>query len=513
MKTMLECVQTYSQRWYKSRWWPSARTAVSLTLIGGFVGFLILGPLDSPSPSIAAASGSSTESTPTGETSHGVTAMVKEVRPAVVNITVTNRRTTWPSPDSYHDGPEWFGPAPRERDFWKRPRMPRPPRKPFSGGMGSGVIVSPDGYIVTNHHVVSGAHNVTVTLIDKREFVATVVGNDPQTDLAVMKISGNDLPSIPWGDSSTLEVGESVLAIGNPFGLNATVTQGIVSALGRGGIGLTKYEDFIQTDAAINPGNSGGALVNMSGELVGINTAILSKTGGYQGVGFAIPASMGKYVYDRVVKTGLVRRGFLGVGIQDVSKDLARSLNLPSISGALVTTVQEKSPAEQAGLKRGDTIVSFQGQPVSDSGELQRAVTHTDVGRRVEMMVIRDEQPLTLHTVLVEHPDTKQIAQLNKTTPDPMPLIGLTVEDITPHMARRLQLMPEVTGVVVTAVHLGSSADQAGLQQGDVISEVSRQPVRHVKDYDTVMATVPVERPVLLLVYRQGIPIFMTVNV
>ena len=208
---------------------------------------------------------------------------------------------------------EWFNQGPRHRndfDFFGIPRMPRQPQEPFDRGMGSGVIVSPDGYVVTNHHVVAGANKVTVTLTDKREFDGTIVGNDPQTDLAVIKIKGKDLPYVPWGDSSKLEVGEYVLAIGNPFGLNSTVTQGIVSALGREGMGITKYEDFIQTDAAINPGNSGGALVNMRGKLVGINTAILSKSGGYQGVGFAIPANMGKHIYESLIKTGTVQRAF-----------------------------------------------------------------------------------------------------------------------------------------------------------------------------------------------------------
>jgi len=444
--------------------------------------------------------------------SHGFASIVKTVRPAVVNITSTMVRTNMQAPDFGHEGPRGFGPGPRERDFRGMPQMPGQPRERKGGGMGSGVIVSPDGYVVTNHHVVDGADKVTVTLIDKREFIGMIIGTDPQTDMAVIKISGTNLPSIPWGDSSKLEVGEYVLAIGNPFGLNSTVTQGIVSALGRGGMGITKYEDFIQTDAAINPGNSGGALVNMQGELVGINTAILSRSGGYQGVGFAIPTSMGKHVFDSVIKTGTVHRGFLGVGIQEVSKDLATSLNLPNASGALVTNVHDGSPADHAGIKRGDTIISYEGQPIDDPRGLQRAVTRTAVGSDVKMIVIRDGKPLTLSTTLAEHPDTKKIAKI-KTSSETSQLAGLTVEDLMPQMARRLNLTAEMRGVVVTAVQPGSHADNAGLQQGDVISEVNRKPVGNLSDYKVLISDLSDKQPALLLVHRQGVPIFMTVKV
>ncbi len=515
MEDLSQPTPSHSQPSRGNRRWPSARTTVSLTLAGFFVGFLILGSMDSPTPSVAAVPTTSIESSTSHLTNQrlGFADIVKAVRPAVVNITSTKVMTNWQSPDWHKDGPEWFGPGPRGRDFWEMPPMPRLPRQPFrGGGMGSGVIVSPDGYILTNHHVVDGADKVTVTLIDKREFIGTLVGSDPQTDLAVIKISGKDLPFIPWGDSSQLEVGEYVLAIGNPFGLNSTVTQGIVSALGRGGMGITQYEDFIQTDAAINPGNSGGALVNMRGELVGINTAILSRTGGYQGVGFAIPTSMGKHVYDSVVKTGTVSRGFLGVGIQEVSKDLATSLDLPNAEGALVTNVHEGSPADRAGLVRGDTIVTYEGQSIANPRALQRAVTRTTVGRSIEMTVIRNGTSITLNTTLVEHPDTKKVARVNTPSDTPQ-LAGLTVEEITPHMARRLQLTTQTNGVVVTAVQPGSHADNAGLQQGDVISEVNRTPVRTMKDYHAVVTHLSHERPALLLVYRQGVPIFMTVKV
>lgn len=505
-------ITTHSPESHGNSRWPSTRLAASLTLAGLLAGSLILGSWDSPTQSIASTTAPSTDSVSMIQQRHGFAKIVKAVRPAVVNITSSKIMTNFESPNFGNKGPRGFGPGPRGRDFRGMPPMPGQPRERNNGGMGSGVIVSPDGYVVTNHHVVDGADKVTVTLIDKREFNGTIIGRDPQTDLAVIKISGKDLPHIPWGDSSKLEVGEYVLAIGNPFGLNSTVTQGIVSALGRGGMGITQYEDFIQTDAAINPGNSGGALVNMQGELVGINTAILSRSGGYQGVGFAIPTSMGKHVFDSVVKTGTVRRGFLGVGIQEVSKDLATSLNLPSASGALVTNVHKDSPADQAGIKRGDTIVSYKGQVIDDPRGLQRAVTRTAVGNDVKIMVIRDGKTLTLKTTLGEHPDTKKIAKIEAPSATSQ-LAGLTVEEITPQMARRLNITSEMNGVVVTAVQPGSHADSAGLRQGDVISEVNRKPVRNLSDYKVVISDLSEKKPALLLVHRQGVPIFMTVKV
>jgi len=511
MEDLSERQDSHSRRRHQGTKFSTGRVAMSLTLAGLFVGSLIVGSMDSPTPSIAADSAQST-SVQVRDPSRGFADIVKAVRPAVVNITSTKVMTNRRSPKSPNQGPDWFGPGPRGRDFPGIPRAPRQPRSPFGQGMGSGVIVSPDGYVVTNSHVIDGADKVMVTLLDKREFEGRIVGTDPQTDLAVIKIDGENLPYVPWGDSSKLEVGEYVLAIGNPFGLNSTVTQGIVSALGRGGMGITKYEDFIQTDAAINPGNSGGALVNMRGELVGINTAILSRTGGNQGVGFAIPASMGQHVYNSVVKTGRVSRGFLGVGIQEVTEDLATSLSLPNPSGALVTNVQNHSPAERAGIERGDTIVSFQRQDVSDPRSLQRAVTRTAVGSEVELQVIRNGETLTLQTTLIEHPDTRKVASVDRPS-ESTKLAGLTVEDISPQMARRLQLNPETKGVVVTAVQPGSSADNAGLRQGDVISEVDKHAVHSVREYHNIVSNLDEERPALLLVHRQGIPIFMTVKV
>src|SRR5690348_4264397 len=303
--------------------------------------------------------------------------IAKAVRPAVVNITPAK---TLVREQREHKGRQGRGPMDQMEEFFgfDFPRQFGPKRHegqdrdssergPHRGGMGSGVIISDDGYVITNNHVVEGAKEVQVTLPDKREFTGKIVGADPKTDLAVVKIEAKNLPFVPWGDSARLQVGEYVLAVGNPFGLNSTVTLGIVSALGRGRMGITQYEDFIQTDAAINPGNSGGALVNTRGELVGINTAIFSQSGGYQGVGFAVPTSMGQPIYDSLVKNGKVVRGYLGIGIQDLNQDLAKSFGVTGGKGAVVTDVKEDGPADAAGLKQGDVITSYQGSPVEDA--------------------------------------------------------------------------------------------------------------------------------------------------
>src|SRR5438034_3246639 len=346
--------------------------------LGIFLSLAVIG-------AVALAGASLTSSLASGSTAHavaspampatqlpvpGFTEVAKAVTPAVVNITTSmgdrghearGQRDRMRERMEEFFGSPWgpFGSP------WG-PRMPQDQPEHRRSGMGSGVIVTPDGHIITNNHVIDGARELTVTLPDKREFKGKVIGTDPKTDLALIKVEARDLPYVAWGDSSKLQVGEYVLAVGNPFGLNSTVTLGIVSALGRGRMGITQYEDFIQTDAAINPGNSGGALVNARGELVGINTAIFSQTGGYQGVGFAVPASMAKPVFDSLVKNGKVVRAFLGIGLQDLNQDLAKSFGLKDTKGALVSNVAEESPADKAGIKQGDVIVGYQGATIED---------------------------------------------------------------------------------------------------------------------------------------------------
>ncbi len=486
---------------------------VSLLFMGMLVAAFSTGAVGAPAPStVAAPTPSMTHPASGSGTGRGFAHVVKAVRPAVVNITVsTVMDTGFPEAPDAPGLPDWFKFGPQNNHSFGMPPAPNPREPLRPKGMGSGVIVSPEGYVVTNHHVVDGAKTVTVALLDKREFTGSIVGSDPQTDLAVIKIQGDNLPFIAWGDSSTLEVGDYVLAIGSPFGLHSTVTQGIVSAKGRG-VGITQYEDFIQTDAAINPGNSGGALVNMHGELVGINTAILSRTGGYQGVGLAIPASIGQHVYASLMSTGKVTRGFLGVGIQAVTPDLAKSFRLDRPDGAIVTEVRDASPADQAGLRRGDTIIRYQDQPIADPRALQRAVTMTPVGTEVTITVMRDGVEQVLRTSIVEHPMGQRVASAQPAGTESR-LAGLTVEDLTPRMAKQLGIDGHVAGVVVTGIRAGSRAEQAGLVQGDVIRELNHAPVESSEDFRRTMNALPKEQPILLFITRQGTPLFLTVKV
>jgi len=430
----------------------------------------------------------------------GFSQIAAAVTPAVVNITVRKEASV---PMSGIPSEPW-------RDFFGMPGMPEMPRmpnrpgfppSPEAQGAGSGVIVSSDGYVLTNDHVVDGAKEITVTLPDNREFTGKVVGLDPQTDLAVVKIDATNLPFVPWGNSADLRVGEYVLAVGNPFGLNSTVTLGIVSALGRGGMGITQYEDFIQTDAAINPGNSGGALVNTRGELVGINTAIFSQSGGYQGVGFAVPTNLAKPVYESLVSTGKIVRGFLGVGIQAVTTDLAESFHLDQAKGALVTNVVPGSPADAAGIKRGDVIVEYQGKPVLDPRSLQHQVIRTTVGSEVKIVVIRDGHKQTLKPKIRQQEQLTQVAQSGSVEQEG-PLAGVAVKNLDQDMAQQLGVEKNIDGVVVMDVTPGSYAARAGLVQGDVISEIDRKPVRSEEDFMKVVSHLKNNSSALVFIHR-----------
>lgn len=450
--------------------------------------------------------------------SNGFTEVAKAVTPAVVNITTVTVEKVSDSrgvPDEWRERMEEFfgGPGgPFGPRGFRGPQGHGEPREHRSGGQGSGVIVSPDGYILTNNHVIDGARTVTITLPDKREFTGKIVGADPKTDLAVVKIDGQNLPTVSWGDATKLQVGEYVLAVGNPFGLNSTVTLGIVSALGRGHVGITQYEDFIQTDAAINPGNSGGALVNTKGELVGINTAIFSQTGGYQGVGFAVPTSMGKSIYENLVKNGKVVRGFLGVSIQDLNQNLAKSFGITDAKGALVSDVKDESPAGQAGFKQGDIITTYQGLPVEDAVALQRQVTKTAVGTTVTVRVIRDGREKDLTVTIGEQPDTTKIAKA-ETGESEYAFAGVAVQDLDRDTAKELGVKGKAQGVVVTAVEPDSGAEKAGVMRGDVIREINRQPVKSVKDFEKVSSGLKKGEHVLILIDRRGNSLFLSAKV
>lgn len=443
---------------------------------------------------------------------NGFTEVAKHVTPAVVNITTVMTEEIsegFSVPDELQDRmEEFFG-----KPFGPRGRGPfdrfehRGPRK----GQGSGVIISSDGYILTNNHVIAEAREVHVTLPDKREFKGKIVGTDPKTDLAVVKVDAEGLPAVLWGDASRLQVGEYVLAVGNPFGLNSTVTLGIVSAVGRGHMGITQYEDFIQTDAAINPGNSGGALVNTKGELVGINTAIFSQTGGYQGVGFAVSTTMARPIYESLVSVGKVVRGYLGIGIQDLNQDLAKSFNIKDSKGALISDVKEDGPAERAGLKQGDVIIEYHGTSVEDGVALQRLVTRTSVGTTVPLKVIRDGHEREMMVRIGEQPDETKVAKVERAETDSA-LSGLAVEDLDLASSKELGLNGK-RGVVVTRVAPDSGAEKAGLMPGDVIREINRQPIRSVKEFEKVSSDVKKGGTVLILVNRRGNSLFLSAKV
>lgn len=407
--------------------------------------------------------------------------------PGVVNIssTVLIRDQT-----PFDEGP-LFGTLPQP-----------PPQRQY--GQGSGVIISGDGYIVTNNHVVADASDVEVLLADRRQFKGRVIATDPKTDVAIVKIDVTGLPTIPWGDSSRLGVGDFVLAIGNPLGLNQTVTFGIVSAVGRADVGIADYEDFVQTDAPINPGNSGGALVNIKGELVGINTAIASPTGASIGVGFAIPSNMVRAAMQSLLKTGRVIRGFLGASTQDVTPLLAKLFKLPDVKGAIITDLMAKGSAEKAGLKRGDVVVRFDGKEIVDPGRLQNLIGSAPIGSKHKVEFVRDGKLEQTELTVQEAPRERlhRAPTTPRTESTANPLGGVLVDELRPAVARQLGLT--VSGVLVTGVEENSSAEAAGLMQGDVIIEVNRQPTPTLLAYQRLVEPLRSKEPTLLLINRQG---------
>ena len=382
--------------------------------------------------------------------------------------------------------------------------------------LGTGVLFDPSGYIVTNNHVIAHASTVEVMLTDKRIFKAKVIGGDPDTDIAVVRINATGLPTVPLGDSSSLHVGDTVMAFGNPFGLNFTVTRGSVSALGRSDFNIEAVQDFIQTDAAINPGNSGGALVDVKGQIVGINTAILSGNqgpggeGGFIGIGFAIPINMAKRSMDALIKTGKVTRGYMGVTIGPVTEDLAQQFKVPDTSGALVQDVTPGGPAGEAGLKPGDVIRKFNGIPVNGSNELLAMVANTNPGTPVTLEVLRNGQPLTLKLTLEERPSDLGYTAAGgaRKAPSQGPLRGISVQNLTPDLRKQLSVPPDTHGVVVTEVDPISPAAQR-VEQGDVIVSVNRMPVNSVAEFDEAAASA--KGNTLLRIIHEGQAIFVVV--
>lgn len=441
---------------------------------------------------------------PPAPLSEGFSTIVEPLLPAVVNISsskvVKSRGGEFPFPDD-----------PSFRQFFGSPFGNLQPREQREHSLGSGVIVSPDGYVLTNNHVVDGASDIEVSLSDKRQLKAKLIGTDPRTDIAVLKIPATGLSTVTLGNSSKLHVGAIVLAIGDPFGIGETVTMGIVSATGRRALdieGPGAYEDFIQTDAAINPGNSGGALVNVRGELIGINTAIISNGGGgNQGIGFAVPVDMARRVMDQILKTGKVTRGYLGVMIQEVTPDLAKAFGLSSAQGALVGDVTPGSPGAKAGLQKGDVIVAMNGEPISDFQDLRLRVSESAPGETVKLQIIRNAEKREISATLGELPSEAATA----ISPEQGERsLGLQVETITPEIARQLELPSGLHGVVVTDVSPGSASAEAGLTRGDVVQEVNRKPVANVSEFRAAVRAG--NQPVLLLVNRSGTTSFVLIS-
>ena len=409
--------------------------------------------------------------------------VVKKAAPAVVHVrvekTVQGRQGGPQSPNPF----DFFNDPFFERFFGPQFRHPQPRQRKFKQqAAGSGFIISSDGYILTNNHVVQDADNITVRMADKQEFKARIIGTDPQSDVALIKIDGENLPVLPLGDSDRLEVGEWVIAIGSPFELSQTVTVGVVSAKGRSGIGLNDYENFIQTDAAINPGNSGGPLLNIYGEAIGINTAIFSRSGGYMGIGFAIPINMAKAIEKQLQKSGKVTRGWLGVVIQDVNEDLAKSFELKSASGVLVSEVTEKSPAARAGLQQGDVIIALDGKKIKDVAELRNRIALTAPGSKVTLTIVRDGREKSLQVTIGEQPsDFGSIASRGPAGDTVLKDMGLTLQNLDEMLAQQFGY-EKGQGVLIADVAPESPADRAGLQPGQLIEEVNKVRVHNIKE-------------------------------
>lgn len=480
--------------------------------------FIIIGALLLPGLGIFRPVNAATTSTQTEARSGALAnlpdfaALSERLAPAVVNIAVSQTAPqTTPQAQPPGRRPPWQGPDPFGDDsfneFWRRffgDQFGSPePRQ----GLGSGVVIDAKGIVLTNNHVVENADKIIVRFSDERELDAKILGRDPRTDIAVLQIteSKGTFPVAPLGNSETLRVGEWVVAMGSPFGLNNTLTVGVVSAKGRR-IGAGPYDNFIQTDASINPGNSGGPLINLRGEVVGINTAIFSRSGGNLGIGFAIPINLIKDILPELIENGKVTRGWLGVSIQRITPELAQTLGLKEQRGALVANVQEGSPAAQAGIRVGDVIVEFNGKPVESSDQLPILVARTPVGQSVSAVVLRDQQKLPLTVAIAELKEEEVVAA----APKPGRL-GLTVQSLTPQMAESLGVEAG-GGVVVTSVQPQSTAAQAGVRRGDVILEINRRPVAGPEEFQRLVAQAKTGENLLFLLRRGNSSLFLALK-
>ncbi|MCU1311260.1 MAG: Peptidase Do [Candidatus Angelobacter sp.] len=444
---------------------------------------------------------------------HAMETVAARVTPAIVNVTVTSK--TSPdngdasaqenSDDDDSNGMQQFFGQQFGQQFGKRFFQMQPQRPQIEHGLGSGVIISPDGYIVTNNHVVDGAMDIRVTMGDKRILPAKLIGRDKLTDLAVIKVNASDLPSVPWGDSTKLRPGQTVLAFGNPLGFRFTVTRGIVSALNRPNPAQDRRApgQFIQTDAAINQGNSGGPLVDAHGEVIGINTFLVSPSGSFSGMGFAIPTQIVKPTVDALIRNGKVEHGYMGIGISDVTPDEAKFFNVKNASGAVVSQVEPDSPAAKAGLKTGDVITELNGKTVNDAGELQVAVGQKQPGTKLDLTVMRDGKSLQV-PVTVEAMGARDKGTETASAATEKPRWGLGLADLTPEIRQQVEAGNDVHGALIEKVSPGSSADDAGLRRGDIITEVNRHAVHSAADVQKELGSVAKGDDALVLVWSNG---------
>jgi serine protease Do len=464
----------------------------------------------SPTPAAAAAPLDDSSVSALLALDHAMETVAERVTPAIVNVTVTSK-TSHENGDAseQNDGndddsnglQQFFGPFGFGKKFFQmQPQQPQ-----IEHGLGSGVIISPDGYIVTNNHVVDGATDIRVTLHNREILPAKLIGRDKLTDLAVIKVNASDLPSAPWGDSTKLRPGQTVLAFGNPLGFRFTVTRGIISALNRPNPAADRRApgEFIQTDAAINQGNSGGPLVDARGEVIGINTFLVSQTGGFSGIGFAIPTQIVKPTVDALIRNGKVEHGYMGIGISDVTPDEAKFFDVKNASGAVVSQVEPDSPAAKAGLKVGDVITRLDGKSVEDAGQLQVEVGQKRPGTKIDLTFMREGKsmqiPVTLEAMGARDKGTETSSAENG-----KPRWGLGLGELTPEVRQQVQAPSNVHGAVVERVVPGSSADDAELQRGDIITEVNRHPVQSASDVQRELANVPKGQDALVLVWSNG---------
>ncbi len=420
------------------------------------------------------------------ETSLTFSQIVENISPSVVSISVSRTR------EEENNLFDFILPPDTER--WAEQTL------------GSGVIISEDGYIITNNHVIEDAEEIKVTLVDKRSFIARIIGVDPKTDLAVIKIDVSGLPVTKWANSDELKPGDIVLAIGNAYGLSHSVTMGIVSATGRANVGIADYEDFIQTDAAINPGNSGGPLVNINGEIVGINTAIFSRSGGYQGIGFAVPSNMARTVFEQLIREGRIKRGWIGINIQELTPELAVKFSYKDQDGVLVNGVYPQSPAERAGIKRGDIIVHYNGRPVKDAGSFRNQVASTFPGKKVKIKIFRDGRLNDIELIIAEqsHQGYEVPAYLGRLHQRKHALSGIDVIELTRDIARQMGFGQDDRGVIVLKIEPGSPADLAGLKRGDLIKEIDRVSIKRIEDFQRITSRIQPGDSVLLFINRSG---------